>query len=121
MTKIISKNIKTHTIDADGKTIGRLATKIAVILMGKHVVGYAPNIAGSEVVEVVNLNRATFTGKKFEQKEYFHFSGYPGGLKTRTLDELWTTNPGFVLKNAVLHMLPNNKLRKERIKRLIIK
>lgn len=110
-----------RTVDATGKTIGRLSTSIVHILRGKDKVGFVPYMISGDKVEVINLDKVVFTGKKFEQKEYYHFSGYPGGLKTRKLGEVWLKNPKFVLRNAVLHMLPNNKLRSRIIKNLIIK
>jgi len=110
-----------HTIDATDKTIGRLSTAIVHILRGKHNVDFVPYLITGDQVEVTNLTKAKFTGKKFTQKEYYHFSGYPGGLKTKKLSDVWVKDPGFVLRNAVSHMLPNNKLRNEIMKNLIIK
>ncbi len=110
-----------RTIDASGKTIGRLSTSIAHILRGKDKVDFVPYMISGDKVEVINLDKVIFTGKKFKQKKYYHFSGYPGGLKTKKLSEVWPKDPKFVLKNAVLHMLPKNKLRSKIIKNLIIK
>lgn len=108
-------------IDAKGKTLGRLASEIAKILQGKHRPDYSPEKPGDEIVEVYNVDKIKVTGKKMEQKFYYRHSGYPGGLKKISLKQLFEKNPGEVLRRAVYGMLPKNKLRKKRIKRLIIK
>lgn len=111
----------THTIDASGQILGRLASKIAFLLMGKTKRTYAPNVDGGDHVEVVNVASMKVTGKKLGQKVYRHYSGYPGGLKQVRLELLMNTNPEKALQLAVLRMLPKNRLRKEMIKRLRIK
>lgn len=112
---------KTHTIDASGKAIGRLATEIATLLRGKHKADYAPHIDNGDNVVVTNIKEAKFTGKKLAQKKYYHYSGYPGGLKETKMSDLAKQKPGEILKRAVKQMLPDNKLRKDMMKRLIIK
>lgn len=107
-------------IDATDKILGRLASEIAKILQGKNKPDFRPEKSGEEIVEVINVNKIKFTGKKFKKKIYYHHSGYPGGLKKITLEELFKKDPKEVLKRAVFGMLPKNKLRKERIKRLRI-
>jgi large subunit ribosomal protein L13 len=108
-------------IDAENKVLGRIASEIAKILQGKHKPNFRPEKPGEEIVEVENIDRIKITGKKFKDKIYYHYTGYPGGLKKDTLEELFKKNPGEVLKRAVFGMLPKNRLRKQRIKRLKIK
>lgn len=110
-----------HKIDATDQAIGRLATKIAILLRGKNKPEYIPNIDNGDIVEVINIKKLKFTGKKFDQKKYYHYSGYPGGLKTKKMDEVFAKNPGEVLKKAVKQMLPANRLRDAMMKRLIVK
>lgn len=112
---------KLHQLDASGLTVGRLATKIAGILRGKNKPEYQPHLDLGDTVEVKNVADMKFTGKKFEQKEYHHFSGYIGGLKTKKMSEVFANDPGEVLKKAVRDMLPPTKLRPGMLKRLIIK
>ena len=109
---------KTHTIDATGKVLGRLATQIAVLLRGKHKPTFVPYKDEGDFVVVENIKNIKITGKKLEQKKYYRHSGYPGGLKEVSLKKLFDERPGEVLKKAIWGMLPRNKLRKEMIKRL---
>ncbi|PIU42907.1 MAG: 50S ribosomal protein L13 [Parcubacteria group bacterium CG_4_9_14_0_2_um_filter_35_11] len=108
-------------INATNKILGRLASEIAKILQGKDKPNFRPEKSGKEIVEVENVDKIKVTGKKLKEKIYYHYSGYPGGLKTITLEELIKKNPAEVLKRAVLGMLPKNRLQKQRIKRLKIK
>ncbi|MFA6428025.1 MAG: 50S ribosomal protein L13 [Candidatus Buchananbacteria bacterium] len=112
--------IKTIKIDAKNQSLGRLSGSIARILMGKIKTDYAPNVSGEYKIEVTNAAKIKFTGKKFDQKPYYHHSGYPGGLRTRKLSEEFVKRPEWVIRKAVLGMLPKNRLQKERIKRLKI-
>ena len=112
---------KKHTIDAKGKAVGRLASEIAILLRGKNKPEYEPHINGGDIVEVIGINKLKFTGKKLEQKKYYHYSGYPGGLKETKLGDLYKKDPGEVLRRAVREMLPANRLRKGMMRRLIIK
>ena len=109
---------ETHTIDAKGKILGRLASEIAILLRGKHKRDFQPNKDMGDFVIVKNIEKIRVTGKKTEEKKYFRYSGYPGGLKTISFKELFAKDPTKVLKVAVLRMLPRNRLRKEQIKRL---
>ncbi len=110
-----------HQIDAAGRAVGRIATEVGSLLRGKDRADFERHLdAGSSVV-VSNVSQMTFSGKKIQQKEYFHFSGYPGGLKRKKLSDVFAANPGDVLRRAVWNMLPKNKLRDQMIKRLIIK
>lgn len=112
---------KVHKIDAKNQILGRLASQIALILRGKNKVEYQPNVDGGDIVEVINVAKIKLSGKKIEQKKYYSYSGYPGGLKTTKISDVMDKNPALVLKRAVTQMLPENKLRKNMIKRLIIK
>lgn len=112
---------KIHQIDASGQAVGRLASRIALILRGKNKAEYQPNIDGGDIVEIKNASQVKFTGRKLEQKEYFHYSGYPGGLKTKKMIDVFKKNPGEVIRRAVKQMLPANRLRPALMKRLIIK
>lgn len=112
---------KIYKINAENQTVGSLATKIAVILRGKDKPEYERNIDNGGIVEVANIDKLKFTGKKLEQKKYYSYSGYPGGLKTIKMKELKEKNPGLILKKAVREMLPDNRLRNNMLKRLIIK
>lgn len=112
---------KLHKFDATDKTIGRLGTQIAIILRGKNKPEYQPHLDLGDIVEIYNIDKAKFTGKKFDQKQYHHFTGYIGNLKTKKLSEIYDKNPGEILKRAVREMLPDTKLRTNMLKRLIIK
>lgn len=111
---------KTHTIDATNKILGRLATKIAILLRGKHKPDFLPFKDMGDFVIVKNIRKIKFTGKKFEKKKYYRHTGYLGGLKEIPLKRLFEKNPAEVLKKAVWGMLPKNKLRAKMIKRLKI-
>jgi large subunit ribosomal protein L13 len=112
---------KIRKIDATDKAVGRLATEIAFILRGKDKPEWEPHIDSGDIVEVSNITKLKFTGKKMEQKEYYHYSGHPGGLKTKKIADLFAKNPGDILYRAVREMLPPTRLRNNMLKRLIIK
>lgn len=112
---------KLHKIDATGKAVGRIASEIAIILRGKNKPEYEPHIDAGDIVEVSNIDKLKFTGKKIEQKKYFRYSGYPGGLKEKKMGNLARQNPAEILERAVREMLPPTKLRKDMLKRLIIR
>lgn len=112
---------KLHKIDASDKAVGRLATQIAIILRGKNKPEFEPHLDLGDIVEVNNIDKLKFTGKKLEQKKYFKYSGYPGGLKETRMKDLAKTDPGEILQRAVREMLPDNRLRKGIMKRLIIR
>ena len=107
-----------YLIDAEGKILGRLATKIASLLNGKHKVTYSPHVDIGDGVIVVNSEKIRVTGKKPEQKMYKRFSGYPGGLKLEKFESLLKRRPNEILRSAVNGMLPKNKLGRKMIKRL---
>ncbi|MFA6422547.1 MAG: 50S ribosomal protein L13 [Candidatus Buchananbacteria bacterium] len=112
---------KTHQIDATGKPLGRLATQVATILRGKNKASFTPHIDGGDYVEILNCSKIKFTGKKLEQKEYIWHTNYPGGLRRKKMADVFSAQPGKVLREAVMGMLPKNKLRDLMIKRLKIK
>lgn len=118
MSNVTKMERETYKIDAANKTLGRLATKIAVLLRGKNKPDFVPNQDTGSFVFVKNIDKVKFTGKKFDKKIYYHHSGYLGGLKSITLKKLFEKNPEKVLRKAVFGMLPNNKLRARQIKRL---
>jgi large subunit ribosomal protein L13 len=97
-------------VDADGQTLGRLATRIADALRGKGKTNFTPHVNTGDFVVVVNCDRIRVTGKKLEQKTYYRHSGYPGGLRERTLEEQMERDSTEVLRHAVRGMLPKNKI-----------
>lgn len=109
---------ETIKIDATDQVVGRLATKIAMILMGKHRPNYNPALDMGDRVEVSNVDKIVFTGKKWDQKLYYRTSNRPGGLKSVVAKEVLENNPEEVLKHAVKYMLPKNKTQALRMKRL---
>jgi len=109
---------ETHTIDAANKILGRLATKIAIILRGKHKRDFVPYKDMGDFVVIKNIKKLKVTGKKMDQKKYYRHTGYLGGLKEITLKKLLQKKPYEALKKAVYGMLPKNKLRPKQIKRL---
>jgi len=111
---------KIHKIDASGETLGRLAARIAVLLRGKGKAEFLRHIDMGDEVEVTNVKNLKFTGKKLEQKIYYKHSGYPGGLAKKNLGEKFAKDPSFVLRQAVMGMLPKNKTRSKTIKKLRI-
>jgi len=109
---------KTHTIDATNRPLGRLAVEIAILLRGKQRVDFEPRKDIGGIVFVKNARQIRLTGKKLNQKIYYHHSGYPGGIKELTMKKLFAIKPSEVLRKAVYGMLPNNKLRDRQITRL---
>ena len=107
-----------HTIDAEGRVLGRLATEVAQLLRGKGKVDFQPHIDNGDFVNIKNVDKLVVTGKKMEQKIYYSHSEYPGGLKEVQMKRLFEKNPSEVLKKAVWNMLPKNKLRARYITRL---
>ena len=101
---------KWHLIDADGVVLGRLAVKAANLIRGRHKASYTPSVDTGDFVVVVNCDRLRVTGKKLEQKTYYRHSGYPGGLRERTLEEQMERDSTEVLRHAVRGMLPKNKI-----------
>jgi len=107
-----------HVIDASGKTLGRLATQIARLLMGKHKPIFSPNLDTGDFVVVINADKVHVTGNKAKQKLYYRHSGYPGGLKSIPLEKITQTNPTRVIEHAVKGMLPHTRLGASMMKKL---
>jgi large subunit ribosomal protein L13 len=105
-------------IDAEGKTLGRLCTRIADILHGKLKVDYTPHVDGGDHVVVINASKVRLTGKKLEKKEFYRHSGYPGGLKRTTAGEVKEKFPQRLILHAVQGMLPKSKLGRAMLKKL---
>ncbi len=109
---------KWYVVDAEGKTLGRLASEIANVLRGKKKPIYTPHIDTGDYVIVVNAEKVKTTGKKLEQKIYYHHSEYVGGMKETTLKEMMKKKPEFVITHAVKGMLPKGPLGRQMIKKL---
>ena len=107
-------------VDAKGQGVGRLATQIAMYLLGKHKPTYTPGVDMGDVVVVINVAELSITNKRLDEKEYNKHSGYPGGLKTVGMRELMRVHPDRVIFNAVWGMLPHNRMGHSIIKRLKI-
>jgi large subunit ribosomal protein L13 len=107
-----------YLVDAEGQTLGRLATQIADTLRGKRKPGYTPHVDTGDFVVVVNAEKIAVTGKKLQDKRYYRHSGYPGGLRSRTLAEQLERRPTEVLRIAVKGMLPRNRLGRAQITKL---
>ena len=111
---------KWHVIDAQDKILGRIASKAAVLLMGKEKTTFTPHIDNGDFVIIVNAAKFIVTGKKMTDKKYYRHSGYPGGLKERSLREMLEKKPEDIIRLAVKRMLPKNKMSSRRIIRLKI-
>lgn len=111
---------KYHLFDAKGKVLGRLATQLARLLMGKHKVSYAPHIDGGDFVVIINADAITVTGNKAGKKMYHRFSGYPGGIHSINFEDQVKKDSRKVIWQAVYNMLPKNKLRAKMLRRLHI-
>ena len=107
-------------MDAKGETLGRLCSKIAAILQGKHKIDYAKHINNGDFVVVINTDNIKVTGKKLTDKKYYHYSGYHGGMKEQSFEELLEIDSTKIIKTAVSGMLPKNSLRKKLLSRLKI-
>jgi large subunit ribosomal protein L13 len=109
-----------YVVDAEGQTLGRLATRIADTLRGKDKAQYTPHVDTGDFVVVVNAEKIAVTGKKLDEKRYYRHSGYPGGLRSRTLREQLERRPTEVLRKAVKGMLPRNRLARTQLTKLKI-
>ena len=105
-------------VDAENKVLGRLATEIAILLRGKRKPEFVHFLDSGDFVIVINAEKIKLTGKKIEQKKYYSHSGYPGGIKEKTMKELMETKPEEIIKKAVWGMIPKNKLGREAYKKL---
>ena len=111
---------KWHVIDAEGQIVGRMCTKIAMVLRGKHKPSYTPNIDTGDYVIVLNADKVRFTGNKMQNKVYQRYSGYAGGQKERTAEEMMAKKPTDIVEKAVRGMIPKSKLGRAQIKKLFI-
>jgi large subunit ribosomal protein L13 len=111
---------KWYVIDATNQVLGRVATKVATILSGKHRPHYAPFLVTGDHVVIINADKIRMTGQKLDQKMYRWHTRYPGGLREVGARKMFDTKPDRVIREAVLGMLPKNKLRKRMVKRLKI-
>jgi large subunit ribosomal protein L13 len=109
-----------YVVDAEGKTLGRLATRIADTLRGKHKPEYTPHIDTGDFVIVINAEKIAVTGNKLRDKRYWRHSGYPGGIRSRTLGEMLERRPEEVIRKAVRGMLPRNRLARKQLTKLKI-
>ncbi|HZT53249.1 MAG TPA: 50S ribosomal protein L13 [Gaiellaceae bacterium] len=107
-------------VDAEGETLGRLATRVADALRGKGKPQYTPHVDTGDFVVVVNAEKIAVTGKKLDEKRYYRHSGYPGGLRSRSLREQLERRPEEVLRRAVKGMLPRNRLGRAQLRKLKI-
>lgn len=122
-TNVLSvKNIqrKWHLVDAKDQILGRLATEIVTLLMGKNKPSFVPYLDTGDFVVVTNASKVKLSGKKGQTKTYVRHSGYPGGLKNETFDKLVSRRPEYIIEHAVKGMLPHNKLGRTMIKKLMI-
>lgn len=109
---------KWYVVDVEGKTLGRIASRIATILMGKHKPTYTPHVDVGDYVVVINASKVALSGKKLEDKMYYHHSGYIGGLKSISACELLKKHPNAIIYEAVRRMLPKSKLGRAMLKKL---
>ena len=105
-------------VDAAGQTLGRLATRISQVLQGKHKAAYTPHVDTGDFVVVINAEKVVLTGRKLDQKEYYHYSKYPGGLRATTARVMLATKPERVLTVAVQGMVPRNRLGRSMMSKL---
>lgn len=119
-TKIKDIKRSWHLVDVKGKILGRTATEIAKLLIGKSKPYFIPHLDCGDYVVVVNASQVAVSGKKKMQKIYMRYSGYPGGLKRKSFSEVIKETPARIIKEAVAGMLPKNKLRASMLKRLYI-
>lgn len=116
--KIDANQKKWHLVDAEGQTLGRLASSIAAVLRGKHKPTYTPSLDNGDFVVVINAEKVAVTGNKLTGKVYYHHSMYPNGLKSVPLERLLAEKPEDVLKKAVWGMLPKGRLGRDMYKKL---
>jgi large subunit ribosomal protein L13 len=119
-TKSADLDPKWHVVDAEGQTLGRLASQLAMILNGKNNPLYVPHLLTGDYVIVLNADKIRVTGNKMKQKMYYRHSGYHGGLTERTMEQIMDRHPDRVIRQAVKGMLPKNSLGRKMLKRLKI-
>ena len=109
---------KWYLVDANGKTLGRLASRVAILLRGKHKPTFTPHVDTGDHVVIINADKIRLTGDKFKTKTYIHHTGYPGGLKSVTAEHLHAKNPTGLVTRAIKGMLPKNPLGKQMARKL---
>ncbi len=109
---------KWHLVDADGQTVGRLATRVATLLRGKHKATFSPHVDTGDFVVVINASKIKMTGKRMSQKEYYHNTLYPGGARFEKFQDVMAKHPDRIITEAVKGMLPKNSLGKKTFKKL---
>ena len=97
-------------VDAEGQTLGRLASKVAILLRGKHKPNFTPHVDCGDNVIIINASKINLTGKKWEDKKYIRYTGYPGGQRSLSANQLFAKNPSSIIEKSVKGMLPKNKL-----------
>ncbi len=120
MARPLEVERKWYVIDAEGQTLGRLATEIARILRGKNKPQYTPHVDVGDFVVVINADRVLVTGKKAEQKVYRRHSGYPGGMKETSYERMMESKPTEILRKAVYGMMPKTRLARQQFRKLKI-
>ncbi|MFL6033039.1 MAG: 50S ribosomal protein L13 [Rubrobacteraceae bacterium] len=120
MARPLEVERKWYVVDAEGQTLGRLATEIATILRGKNKPQYTPHVDTGDFVVVVNAEKVVVTGRKAEQKVYRRHSGYPGGLKETSYEQMMERRPTEILRRAVKGMMPKNRLARQQLRKLKI-
>lgn len=118
--KISEVNKKWYIIDVDGKTFGRQVVKIASILTGKNKPIYTPHMDTGDFVIIINAKKVRISGDKLTGKKYYHYSGYPGGLRERTFEQMREKTPDRLFNKAVWGMLPKNRLGRKMLKKLFV-
>lgn len=109
-----------YVVDADGETVGRICSRIAHVLKGKHKPSYTPHVDCGDNVIVINADKVRFTGNKWAAKEYIWHTGYPGGQRSRTAEEMLDKHPTRIIEKAVRGMLPKNRLGRQMLKKLFV-
>ena len=120
MARPLEVERKWHVVDAEGKTLGRLASEIAQVLRGKDKPRYTPHVDVGDFVVVVNAEKVVVTGRKAEQKVYRRYSGYPGGMKETSYEQMLDRKPTEILRRAVRGMMPKTRLARQQLKKLKI-
>ncbi len=119
-TKMTDVERKWYVVDAQDQTLGRLASKVARILIGKHKPIFSPNADTGDFVIIVNAEKIRVTGRKMTDKRYYWHSGYPGGIKSASLEQMLERHPDRVLREAIEHMVPRNHLGRQILRKLKI-
>jgi len=109
-----------YVVDGTNQTVGRMCSRIAAVLRGKNKASYTPHVDTGDFIIVINADKVTFTGNKLEEKEYDHFTGYPGGLKVEIAKNLLARRPEMIVERGVKGMLPKNRLGRKMFKKLFL-